>query len=30
MQKAQEADNEDTNDGMSIPDEIARREDRLN
>ena len=29
MQKAQEADNEDTNDGMSIPDEIARREDRL-
>ena len=29
MQKAQEADNEDVNDGMDIPDELLRREDRL-
>jgi transposase len=29
MQKAKEADDDDENDGMSIPDEIARREDRL-
>ena len=29
MQKAQEADEEEENDGMSIPDEIARREDRI-
>lgn len=29
MKKADEADNEDNNDGMSIPDEIARREDRI-
>ncbi len=29
MQKANEADNSDNNDGMNIPDEIARREDRL-
>jgi len=29
MQKAQEADNDDENDGMSIPEEIARREDRI-
>ena len=29
MQKAQEADRDDNNDGMSIPDEIARREDRI-
>ena len=29
MQKAKEADNNDENDGISIPDEIARREDRI-
>ena len=29
MQKANEADDSDDNDGMDIPDEIARREDRL-
>ena len=29
MQKAKEADDEDENDGMSVPDEIARREDRI-
>jgi len=29
MVKANEADNKDDNDGMSIPDEIARREDRI-
>jgi len=29
MQKANEADDSDENDGMNIPDEIARREDRL-
>ncbi len=29
MQKAQEADDEDANDGMDIPDELLRREDRL-
>jgi len=29
MQKAKEADSDDTPDGMSIPDEIARREDRI-
>ncbi len=29
MKKANEADNEEKNDGMSIPDEIARREDRI-
>jgi transposase len=29
MQKAQEADRDDENDGMSIPDEIARRQDRI-
>ena len=29
MQKAKEADNKDENDGMNIPDEIARRKDRL-
>jgi len=29
MQKAQEADRDDENDGMSIPEEIARREDRI-
>jgi transposase len=29
LEKAKTADNEDDNDGMNIPDEIARREDRL-
>ena len=29
MQKAEEADNEDANDGMDIPKELLRREDRL-
>jgi len=29
MQKANEADKDDENDGMDIPDEIARREERL-
>ena len=29
LQKAKEADRDDENDGMSIPDEIARREDRI-
>jgi transposase len=29
LKKAQSADNEDDNDGMNIPDEIARRQDRL-
>jgi len=29
LKKAKEADNQDENDGMNIPDEIARREDRL-
>ena len=29
MQKAKEADNSDENDGMSIPEEIARRKDRI-
>jgi hypothetical protein len=29
MQKAHEADNSDENDGMNIPEEIARREDRI-
>jgi len=29
MQKAKEADGDEENDGMSIPDEIARREDRI-
>ena len=29
MLKAEEADNDDTPDGMSIPDEISRREDRI-
>ena len=29
MEKAKHADNEDDNDGMNIPEEIARREDRL-
>lgn len=29
LQKAKEADSNDDNDGMSIPDEIARREDRI-
>lgn len=29
LQKAADADNDDTPDGMSIPDEIARREDRI-
>ena len=29
MQKAEEADNEDGNDGMDIPTELLRREDRL-
>jgi len=29
MQKAEEADNEDSNDGMNIPEELSRREDRL-
>lgn len=29
MQKAKEIDNSESNDGMNIPDEIARREDRL-
>jgi len=29
MQKAKEADSNDENDGLSIPDEIARREDRI-
>jgi transposase len=29
LQKAKNADNQEDNDGMNIPDEIARREDRL-
>ncbi|SFV90410.1 Mobile element protein [hydrothermal vent metagenome] len=29
MQKANEADNSDENDGMDIPKEISRREDRI-
>ena len=29
LQKAEQADSDDTPDGMSIPDEIARREDRI-
>jgi len=29
MQKAKEADSEEENDGMNIPEEIARREDRI-
>jgi len=29
LQKAKEADNKEDNDGMNIPEEIARREDRL-
>lgn len=29
LKKAKEADNQDENDGMNIPDEIARRKDRL-
>ena len=29
MQKANEADNNDENDGMNIPEEISRREDRI-
>jgi len=29
MQKAQEADNEESNDGMNIPEELSRREGHL-